>query len=187
MWYGDEWLQRAINWWSRKTVWYIVSNDTSINFVFSDEPINIESYYSNDGKITLTPESNEDEVKKAQEYFKWILYYYWEIDWKYESIKPTVIKYQLQKWIIKSKDDDDAWYIWPKTNSALDKDLDDKNSLQKKEKENLLQQIIKIKKKLWDKYEAKAQKLLEKIKILKNRKILNIKTKKQLEYLEMIL
>jgi hypothetical protein len=186
MWYGDEWLQRAINWWSKKTTWYIVSSDTDTNFSFW-EPIITDINYNTTEKLTLTPESNKNEVKKVQEYFKWILFYYWEIDWKYESIKPTVIKYQLQKWIIKSENDTDAWYIWPKTNFELNKDLNDKNSLQKIEKDNLLQQIIQIKKKLWDKYEVKAQRLLEKIKILKNRKTLKIKTKLQLEYLEMIL
>jgi hypothetical protein len=186
MWYGDEWLQRAINWWSKKVTWYIVSSDTDTNLSFW-EPLITENNYNTTEKLILTPKSNEDEVKKVQEYFKWILYYYWEIDWKYESIKPIVVKYQLQKWIIKSTTDTDAWYIWPKTNSALDKDLNDKNSLQKNEKEKLLNQVLKIKKKLWGKYETKIKPLLEKIKVLKNKETLKIKTKIQLEYLEMIL
>ncbi|MFA5916826.1 MAG: 3D domain-containing protein [Candidatus Gracilibacteria bacterium] len=184
--YGDEGLQRAINWGSKKTTGYIVSSDTDTNFSFG-EPIITDINYNTTEKLTLTPESNKNEVKKVQEYFKGILFYYGEIDGKYESIKPTVIKYQLQKGIIKSENDTDAGYIGPKTNFELNKDLNDKNSLQKIEKDNLLQQIIQIKKKLGDKYEVKAQRLLEKIKILKNRKTLKIKTKLQLEYLEMIL
>ncbi len=186
MWYGDEWLQRAINWWSRKSVWYIVSPDTNINFNFW-EPINFETYYNTDKKITLTPESDENEVKKAQEYFKEILYYYGEIDWKYENIKPTIVKYQLQKWIIQSKDEEVAWYVWPKTNSELNKDLNNKNSLDKKEKEKILQKVLVIQKKLWSKYELKVKKLLEKIKVLQNKDTLDIKIKIKLDYLEIIL
>ena len=57
MWYGDEWLQRAINWWSKKTTWYIVSSDTDTNFSFW-EPIITDINYNTTEKLTLTPESN---------------------------------------------------------------------------------------------------------------------------------
>jgi hypothetical protein len=189
MWYGDEWLQRAINWGSRKTVWYIVEKDSEISFVFW-EPVWEQYIINNKYKyLTLTPESNSEDVKKVQEFFKEIYFYNWEIDWKYEHIKPTIIKYQLQKWIIKNKDEEVAWYIWPKTISSLNKDFwtENNNNLKKEEKEKILKQVLKIQKKLWSSYENKIKKVLEKIKVLKNKETLDTKIKIQLEYLEIIL
>ncbi len=191
MWTGDEWLQRAIKLWSRKTVWYIVESETIIDFNFW-EPL--WEQYTNNNKykyLTLTPESRQEDVKKVQEFFKEIYFYYWEIDWKYESIKPTIVKYQLQKWIIESKDDEVAWYIWPKTISYLTNDfwvdIKNINTLKKEEKEKLLKQVIKLQKKLGKSYETKIKLILEKIKVLKNKKSLEEKIKIKLEYLEIIL
>lgn len=187
MWYGDEWLERAIKLGSRKTTWYIVKNDTEINFNFWDpiwEAYKITNKYD---YLKLTPGSSEDTVKKVQQFFKDNLLYFWEIDWKYDNIKPIITKYQLQKWIIKSSDEEVAWYIWPKTISTINIDFDENNVLKKEDKEKLYNQVSKIKKKLWERYELNAKKILDKIKVLKNKDTLDKKTKIQLEYLEMIL
>jgi len=187
MWQGDEWLERAIKLGSRKTVWYIVDNNTELTFSFW-EPV-WENYINKYEYLKLTPESNTWDINEVQEFFREIWFYFGEIDWKYGSIKPTIIRYQLQKWIIKSEDEEVAWYIWPKTISALNKDFSktNNNSLKKDEKEKLLKQVLKIKKKLWSKYEMNAKKILEKIKVLKNKETLDVKTKIKLEYLEIIL
>lgn len=191
MWYWDEWLERAIKLWSRKTIWYIVSNETEVNFDFWTNSWGNYVVSNKYNYLKLTPESNSDNVKKVQEFFKEVLYYYGEIDWKYESIKPMIVKYQLQKWIIKWLDDEAAWYIWPKTVSAISKDfgstINNENVIKKEEKEKILKQVLIIKNKLWSKYVIKANKLLEKIKILKNKETLDAKTKTKLEYLEIIL
>lgn len=190
MWYGDEWLERAIKLWSRKAVWYITKEDAEVTFSFWEPKW--EAYVSNNDYkyLALTPESSLDDVKEVQDFFKGLLYYYGEVDWKYESIKPLIIRYQLQKWIVLSKDDEAAWYIWPKTIASLNKDFwtsGIKTNLSKIEKNKILNQVLKIQNKLWDRYKLKAEKLLEKIKVLKKKETLNTKTKIQLEYLEIIL
>ncbi len=185
MWYGDEWLQRAKNWWSRKLKWYIVKENSKVTIEFKSE---IEDSYKN---LTLKPESNDEEVKKVQIFFKEIWLYKWEIDWIYESIKPTIVKYQLSRWIIDSENDSNAWYFWPKTISELKEDywlvLKWEYGISKKERDNLNKKIDRIKKRLWNEYETKIKEVLKQIKTLKNKEGLNKKTKSYLEYLELIL
>lgn len=185
MWYGDEWLQRAKNWWSRKVKWYITNENSEItlNFKSSKE----DSYKT----LSLNPNSNEDDIKKVQGFFKEIWLYNNEIDWKYESIKPTIIKYQLAKWLISDENDEVAWYFWPKTIAKLSEDfwlvLKNDFAMSKNEKEIILKKIERIKKKLWSEYETKIKEVLKQIKTLKNKNWLNKKTKSILEYLEIML
>lgn len=186
MWYWDEWLERAIKLWSRKTTWYIVEKDSEITFTYSEPKW--EAYINKYEYLKLTPESNTWDIIEVQQFFKEKMFYFWEIDWKYESIKPTIIRYQLQKWIIKSILDDWAWYIGPKTVAVLNNDFwNNKELLTNDEKIKLQKLVTKLKTKLWDKYKLNANKLLEKIKVLKNKDTLDKKTKTKLEYLEIIL
>lgn len=183
MWFWDEWLERAIKWWSKKMTWYIVENTTEVNLNFWTSSLDITYIPSN---LRLTPESEWDDVKKVQEIFKWLWYYNGEIDWIYNNIKGIIIKYQLQKWIILSENDEDAWYFWPKTINKLNLEKKE-NIITKDEKEKLLKQVSKAKMKLWEKYSINIQKILSRIKVLKNKESLDKKTKTKLEYLEMIL
>ena len=72
--------------------------------------------------ISLTPQTSNDNVKKIQKFFKILKIYKWNIDWKFSSIKPDIVKFQLKNKIIKSAKEDWAGYIWPKTyNFFIDK------------------------------------------------------------------
>ncbi len=114
MWYGDEWLNRALKWWKRKVKWKIVSNDRVINIKFNTSPI---AAYSN---LYVTPESNSVNVKKLQQLFTDLNLYDQKIDGKYISIQDDLIDFQLQHKIISSKYDDQAGYFWKRTIAALE-------------------------------------------------------------------
>jgi len=185
MWFWDEWLQRAKNWWSKKLKWYIVESNSKVTLEFKSW---LEDSYK---KLSLNPESSKEDIQKVQEYFKEIWFYDWEIDWVYENIKPIIIKYQIQKWIIVSENDDSAWYFWPKTIKYLSEDfwlwIKYENNLSKIEREHIKTKIKAIKNRLWTKYNTKMKKTIMDIKKLKNKKNLDPKTKSILEYLEIIL
>lgn len=185
MWYGDEWLQRAINWWTKKLKWYIVDSWTKISLELKTW---VEDSYK---KLSLNPDSSSDDVKKVQEFFKEIGFYDWEIDWIYENIKPIIVKYQIQKWIITSEDDSSAWYFWPKTISALYSDfwlwIKYDYALDKTERDSIKSKINIIKNKLWTSYNTKIQKTLNDIKKLESNDNLSLRNKTILNYLEFIL
>lgn len=96
----------------------------------------IESY--------ITPDSSSDSIKKLETLFSELEIYTWSIDWNYQSIKDTLINYQIKSWIIENKDSYWAWYFWEKTISTLRKDYDkfeEKASLILK-KDEILQPVI---------------------------------------------
>jgi len=62
MWYGDEWLARALKWGKRTVKWKVVSDDRSLSVTFNTSPI---SQYTN---LYVTPESTGVDVEKLQEY-----------------------------------------------------------------------------------------------------------------------
>lgn len=118
MWYGDEWLNRALKWWKRKIKWQIVDWNYSVNAQFVTSPI--EKYH--DLKIDAdTP--NTDSVKKLQQLFSDIGLYSWEINGNFEDIRSILIDYQLEKNIIDSRDSYQAGHFWPKTLTALRKEF----------------------------------------------------------------
>lgn len=185
MWEWDDWLERTRNWWRRYFKWYQVSDDTKISLEFKSM---LEDSYKS---LSMNPDSNPEDIKKVQKHFKEILYYNWEIDWKYESIKDTLIKYQIQNWVISWENDEQAWYFWPKTIKSLESDfwliLKKENSLSKKEKEIILNKVLFIKQKLWDDYNKRVKNTIIKIQDLKNKNWILEKTKNALKYLEIIL
>jgi len=114
MWYGDEWLQRALKWWKRVIPWRVVSRNQEVNLKFADD---ILAWLE---KIKVNPEVHKKEdVIKLQEKFKELWLYNWKIDWKYESIKDDIIKFQIDNKIISSYKDEAAGWFWPKTFTAL--------------------------------------------------------------------
>ena len=114
MWYGDEWLQRALKWWKRTIKWKVVSTNQKVNLKFANNILNWLE------KIKVNPENQKtEEIKKLQENFKKLKLYNWKIDWKYKSIKKDLINFQLKEKIIKSVNDEAAGWFWPKTYVAL--------------------------------------------------------------------
>lgn len=76
--------------------------------------------------------SSFDDIVEVQKIYRNIWYYNWKIDWEYTSVLPSVIKYQLEKWVIASTDDPGTGQFWPKTRAQTKKDYEvylAKNSL----------------------------------------------------------
>ncbi len=117
MWYWDEWLQRALEWWTRKVKWYIVDDNASVSIEFDNSPI--EKYEW----LQATPNDRDvNNIVELQKLLRDIGLYNWEIDWRYERVKNILIKYQIENWIIDSKYDSAAGYFWPKTFAAMRQD-----------------------------------------------------------------
>jgi len=79
---------------------------------------NINTFWASTQKsqyISLHPLSSSYDVKKFQEFFKALKIYPGEINWKYSSIKPYIITFQVENEIITNKKEEWAGYVWPKT------------------------------------------------------------------------
>lgn len=113
MWSWDAWLNRALRWWKRRVNWSVVSRNTPISLEFKNTTL--ENYLN----LKITPESDKEDIKKLQELFTSLELYEWEIDWKYWTIEPTLLRYQKRVWLIKDNEDWWAWYFWVKTLSKL--------------------------------------------------------------------
>lgn len=145
MWYGDEWLKRAISWGKRKVSWKIVWTpentwtwDTSVWFDFQAWNINLSKYKKDNREYIFTKnlwiEDSWDDVKKLQELLKSKWLYNSEIDWIYNSeLIKSIIDFQIEYAIIKNRNDYWAWYWWQKTRDAFFKNKDKENLLTKKQ------------------------------------------------------
>jgi len=139
MWYWDEWLQRALKWWKRTITWRVVSPNQKVNLKFTK---NILSWIEN---IKVNPENaKKEDVKKLQENFKKLKLYNWKIDWKYSSIKNSLINFQIKEKIIKNKNDQTAWWFWPKTYTALLRRYSSKDILIRQDNFEIIETSSKI-------------------------------------------
>jgi hypothetical protein len=200
MWYWDEGLQRALKWWKRKVLWKVVPNTRPLTMQFD------KSIVSNYRWLTVDRENPVMEnVEKLQRLLKDVALYDWKIDWKYESVKDDLIRFQLDKWIISSKNDEHAWYFWNKTyvalrkqywwdifkkrNNKLDEDVVLSDDIREK-LNNIHLRITKvIDEKYWKNslraiaYRENLRKVIEK----QTKKIKNDLRKRQLKYLKSII
>jgi hypothetical protein len=116
MWYWDEWLERAINWWKREVKWKIINNDNNISIAFDISPV----VKYND--LTVDAEEPEEEnVIKLQELLSEVWLYEWNINWNFEDVKDELIIFQVDNNIISSKYSEEAWFFWDKTLAVLRK------------------------------------------------------------------
>lgn len=200
MWYWDEWLYRALKWWKRKIMWKVVPSTMPVSMEFAWA--SILKYWE---IIVDAKNPSEEDVTKLQNLLTDVKIYSWAIDWKYESIKESLIKYQVENNIISSKDDDQAGYFWTKTLAVLreefwsdvfkskNNELDDDVILSSeiKEKLNLLNNKVSL---LIDnkfgKNTAKSIEYREKLRELILRQTKNTRNetrKNQLKYLRSVL
>lgn len=172
MWYGDEWLARALNFWKKELSWYILADKEtpiSINIDVLPAPLNILAKYEvkeviwNNleqkkeeienkliSSLNIDKENpNENEVKKLQNIFKEMWLYKWNIDWKYENIKNDLINYQVKSKIINNKNSIEAWYFWKKSLEILNKDY----ALFKEKEQKIQKELAFIKKTVDNKIE----------------------------------
>ena len=113
-------------------------------------------------------DSDTENIKKLQEFFKEIWLYSWKIDWIYnKEVISIVYNFQLKNWIIKDETDIWAWYWWEKTKNLFKKkyqgweyfsEKNDEKTISKKSIENSTKDIF------WD-FENKKEDIenLEKI------------------------
>lgn len=140
MWYGDEWLMRAKKWGKRVIKWKVISRKSNVNLKFSE---NVLNWVEN---IRVNPNEHKiEDVKKLQTNFKKLWLYNWNIDGKYNSIKDSLINFQIKSKIIKSKNQIDAWWFWPKTYIALIKKYWNNDILIKQNISNLVETNDKVK------------------------------------------
>lgn len=88
----------------------------------------------------IWPESDNNDIKNLQTLFKDMWVYAWDISWSYDDIKQVLIDYQLKTKVIDSKENDWAWYFWPKTRTQAKNDYN-KILLAKKEEEEKAKKI----------------------------------------------
>jgi len=113
MWYGDEGLARALKWWKKEVKWKILMENNSSNVEFENSPAYKYRW------LLVTKDSSKQDIIKLQTLFKNINLYSWPLDWKYSSIKDSLIWFQINNKIIKSRYQFDAWLFWPKWLSAI--------------------------------------------------------------------
>lgn len=163
MWFWEEWLKRALAWWKRTVKWKILTDsNTAISLNLANFPspdyvvrnlVNKPYLEKNTNpKLAIFdkyiwPESNEASIIELEKIFAEMWLYNWNIDWKYGSIKDSLINYQIKLWVIDLKNDNWAWYFWPKTRTKAMKDyvafLETKTKLEEdqKRKELAINQI----------------------------------------------
>ena len=128
MWYGEEWLKRALTWWKRTVYWKIVNE----NEVQNKSPIDIEKFKIwkvSLSKVTsiynVVPEniwknSSIEDLKKAQEIFAKLWFYNWDIDWKYNKLLiDAIADFQVNNDLLSSSFDKSAGFYWIKTKAKL--------------------------------------------------------------------
>lgn len=82
--------------------------------------LGINETFANSNYLNQVNEkSSSEKVKKLQEVFKGLWLYSWEVDWNFSSIKEALIDYQVENWIIPSREHYEAWYFWNKTIKSL--------------------------------------------------------------------
>lgn len=56
-----------------------------------------------------------ENISNVQKVFKALWKYKWEITWNYSDIEEVIYNFQIANGIIKTKQDEWAWWFWPKT------------------------------------------------------------------------
>lgn len=114
MWYGDEWLARALKWGTKTIKGKIVIPSAKVSLKLHESPIWALT------KLEVNPENSiAKDVKALQQIFTKAELYNWDIDWKYSSIKNELIEFQKDEKVISSVHDEAAGWYWPKTIAAL--------------------------------------------------------------------
>ncbi|NUJ97924.1 hypothetical protein HGA92_04020 [Candidatus Gracilibacteria bacterium] len=86
-------------------------------------------------EMTISPDSDKEKIILLQSFFKEIGKYSGETTGKYSDIKDTLISYQIDKKIVKDKNEVGVGYFGPKTRQMAKSDYDKINLEKKKNKE----------------------------------------------------
>jgi len=131
MWYGDEWLRRALYWGKRRVKWYVTykKSKVSLNYKNISAPLwvtkKLKPILKKSNSIfgkSIWKSSNIKEIKSLQLFFKDLELYSGKIDWIYnDDIVSIIYDFQKRYNIIKWEYDYWAWYFWPKTRDKFKK------------------------------------------------------------------
>jgi len=139
MWYGEEWLMRATKWGKRKVKWKVVSRDSNINLKFKDD------IFIGLNDIEVNPENKKARnVKILQANLKRVWLYKWKTDWKYETVKQTIIDFQIQNKVIENSNSKYAWWFWSRTYITLLKKYSLSNPLLQQNTRNIKDTNAKV-------------------------------------------
>ncbi len=130
MWYGDEWLKRALAWGKRTVKWKIVSRNTKTTFNYKTRIApdwavrwlksvrEKETIFDYD----IWKDSPKEKIKNLQKFLAKIWVYKWEIDWNYmwETID-IIFDFQIANSIVSSEKEAWAGYWWTKTRALFKK------------------------------------------------------------------
>ena len=199
MWYGDEWLNRALKWWKRTVSWRVIDASANISIQFDESPV--ETY----ANLRVWPDSSQNEIQQLQTLLREIEIYEWDIDGSYASVARPLVQYQIDVGIISWNDHDHAGYFGPRTIAHLRKQygwglfasswdvlsydiaISDTDQQKMSQIRDLLEQRIKkttknnsvIKQKTYSSLQKKLQSIIDAEK--------NIKNKNRIKYLKAIL
>lgn len=124
VWYGDEWLRRALYWGKRTIKWSLISNNSRITLDYKTiaAPFWATKWLKQIPNIFSTwiwVKSNSELVKKLQKFLKEINIYNWDIDWIYSNeIIDLIYDFQIENHIIKVWEYYWAWYWWKSTRAT---------------------------------------------------------------------
>lgn len=115
MWYGDEGLERALKWGSRKIKGKIVVPSAEVTLTLGESPL---WYFDS---LRVHPNSGATEIMELQEIFTKADLYSGNIDGDYQSIRNELIEFQIKNQVISGYADEEAGYFGPKTVEILKK------------------------------------------------------------------
>ncbi|MDD2907421.1 MAG: 3D domain-containing protein [Candidatus Gracilibacteria bacterium] len=121
--YGDEGLQRALKWGTRKVKGQVVNSARDITIEFNTSIVaKYNKLVVNPEKLSEKPEENT-QVMELQQLLKDTNLYNGVIDGDYSKVKNILIKYQLENGVIDSEYNEAAGYFGEKTYAVFRKDF----------------------------------------------------------------
>lgn len=125
MWYGDEWLRRALYWGKRTVKWSFVSKNSQTNIDYNTIP----APYWATNSLDATPgifyksigkNSSETDIYALKAFLSEHWLYTGDINGVYSSdLIDMIHKFQLDNNILKAGEYHGAWYWWKQTRSTL--------------------------------------------------------------------
>ncbi len=67
---------------------------------------------------------SRSDIREVQQIFRDLELYDWGLTWDYSDIENIILKYQIDKWVVKNKSSLWAWWFWPKTRAMVKIDYD---------------------------------------------------------------
>ena len=125
MWYGDEWLRRALYWGKRKVKWNIVPSYSNTNLDYNKIPaptwvVSSLEQTPNIFYKSIWKKSNKNDIYDLKLFLHDNNFYSWEVNYVYSNdLIWSIHDFQLKHNIISENEILWAWYWWEKTRSKF--------------------------------------------------------------------